>query len=249
MYRLIGSLVIGILVISCTPTKKLKYVLNTGDDSYKNQFINERSEKTIQPYDYLYIRIFSLDERTNNVFNGPNDYAYQTELLSYTVDGNGNISVPFIGSINVKDLTINEAKAKIEKSLGLYLRDISVIVRFVSNKITILGEVNRPGQYSFFDEKVTIFQAIGFANGVGTFGDKSDITLIREKDNNIKYHYLDLTRKNIAESDYYYLLPNDILIVNPVNAKYRELRDYSLNLISTLASTIFTIVTIYYITK
>lgn len=236
-----------ILIVSCTPTQKLKYVLNTGDDVYKNLYINDRTEKTIQPYDYLYIKIFSLDERTNSIFNGPYDYAYQTELLSYTVDGTGSISVPFIGSIKVRDLTINEAKDKIEKSLGLYLRDISVIVRFVSNKVTILGEVNRPGQYSFFDEKITVFQALGFANGINTFGDKSDITLIREKDNNVRYHYLDLTRKNIAESDFYYLLPNDIIIINPVNAKYRELRDYSITLISSLLYTITGFITLYYL--
>jgi polysaccharide export outer membrane protein len=219
-------------------------VLNKGDDIYKNQYVNDRTEKTIQPYDYLYIKIFSLDERTNSIFNTQNAYAYETELLSYTVDGKGNINVPFIGSINVKDLTINEAKDKIEKSLGLYLRDISVIVRFVSNKVTILGEVNRPGQYSFYDEKVTVFQALGFANGINTYGNKTDITLIREKDNIINYHYLDLTKKKIAESDFYYLLPNDIIIVNPVNAKYRELRDYSIQLISTLASTVLTVVTL-----
>lgn len=240
-------LITGILLMSCTPTKKLKYVLNTGDDAFKNQYINDRSEKTIQPYDYLYIKIFSLDERTNAIFNSQNDYAYQTELLSYTVDGKGSINVPFIGSIKVKDLTINEAKDRIEKSLSLYLRDISVIVRFVSNKVTILGEVNRPGQYSFFDEKITVFQALGYANGVNTFGNKSDITLIREKDNVIKYYYLDLTKKNIAESDYYYLLPNDIIIINPVNAKYRELRDYSITLISSLLYTISGFLTLYYL--
>lgn len=242
-------IVVMILIASCTPTRKLKYVLNTGDDVYKNQYTNDRTEKTIQPYDYLYIKIFSLDEKTNNIFNGPNDYAYQTELLSYTVDGEGNINVPFIGGINVKDLTINEAKDKIEKSLGIYLRDISVIVRFVSNKITILGEVNHPGQYSFFDEKVTVFQALGFANGINTYGDKTDITLIREKDDIINYHYLDLTRKNIAESDYYYLLPNDIIIINPVNAKYRGLRDYSIQLTSALVSTISGIFTLYLVLK
>lgn len=247
--RLVFFLISGILILSCTPTKKLKYVLNTGDDIYKNQYINDRSEKTIQPYDYLYIKIFSLDERTNAIFNSQNNYQYQTELLSYTVDGQGSINVPFIGTINVKDLTINEAKIKIEKSLSLYLRDISVIVRFVSNKVTILGEVYRPGQYSFYDEKITVFQALGFANGVNTYGNKTDITLIREKDNVIKYHYLDLTKKNIAESEYYYLLPNDIIIINPVNAKYRELRDYSIQLVSTLASTILTIATLYLIVQ
>src|SRR4030043_1016052 len=84
--------------ISCTPTKKLKYVAISDSGTPKSEYFNDRSEKTIQPYDYLYIKIFSLDERTNNIFNTQNDYAYQTELLSYTVDGKGNISVPFIGS-------------------------------------------------------------------------------------------------------------------------------------------------------
>ena len=240
-------LVITLLIISCTPTRKLKYAQNKGDEAHKNQFYNDRSEKTIQPYDYLYIQIYSLDEKTNSIFNTQGNYTYDTELLSYTVDDIGNISVPFVGSINVKDLTINEAKIKIEKSLSMYLRDISVVVRYVSNKITLLGEVNQPGQYDFFDEKVTVFQALGFANGISTFGDKSDVTLIRERDNNIKYYYLDLTKKNIAESEYYYLIPNDILIINPVNAKYRELRDYSITLISSLLSTITTIITLYYI--
>src|SRR4030042_7028288 len=103
IYCLNVFLMMGILIMSCTPTKKLKYVQNTGDDVFKNQYVNDRTEKTIKPYDYLYIKIFSLDERTNAIFNTQNDYAYQTELLSYTVDGKGNISVPFIGSINVKD--------------------------------------------------------------------------------------------------------------------------------------------------
>ncbi len=240
-------LLTGLLIFSCTPTKKLKFVRNVGDDIYKNRYENDRSEKTIQPFDYLFIRIFSLDEKTNNIFNGKNDYAYQTELVSYAVDDKGNIDFPFIGNINVKDLTVNQAKEKIEKSLGLYLRDISVIVRYIGNKITVLGEVIRPGQYQFYDEKVTVFQALGFATGVNTYGDLSNITLIREKDNIINYNYLDLTKKNIATSEYYYLLPNDIIIVNPLNAKYRELRDYSINVVSTLVGTISTLVTMYYL--
>lgn len=234
-------------IISCTPSNKLKYVQNKGDYEDKNQFTNDRSEKTIQPYDYLYISIFSLNEKTMDIFSSDNSYAYETELISYSVDDKGNINFPFVGSINVKDLTINQAKEKIEKSLSQYLRDVSVIVRFVANKVTVLGEVNQPGQFEFYDEKVTIFQALGFANGTSSFGNISNVTLIREKDNVIKYYYLDLTKKNIVESEYYYLLPNDVLIVNPLNAKYRDIRDYSLNLISTLVGTVSTIVTMYYL--
>ncbi|MBN1144792.1 MAG: polysaccharide biosynthesis/export family protein [Bacteroidales bacterium] len=225
------------LLTSCAPVHKLKFVADGTDGAVKNDYFNDRSEKTIQPFDYLYIKIISLDEKTNSIFN-ERSYNIDTELLSYAVDARGDITVPFIGNINVKDLTINHAREKIEKSLQVYLNNISVMVRFVSNKVTLLGEVNRPGQHSFFDEKVTVFQAIGFAGGTSGFGDLSNVTLVREKDNVIKYYYLDLTKKNIASSEYYYLLPNDILIINPIKAKYRSLRDYALDITSTLLTSI-----------
>ena len=165
------------------------------------------------------------------------------------VDDDGNISLPFIGNIYVKDLTINEAREKIENALDMYLNDISIIVRFVSNKVTVLGEVSLPGQHAFYDEKITVFQAIGFAGGATAFGDLSKVTLVREKDNVIRYYYLDLTKKNIASSEYYYLLPNDILVINPIKAKYRELRDYALSLTATVLTSISALLSIIIITR
>jgi polysaccharide export outer membrane protein len=235
---LMPALFFSLLLFSCTPTQKLKYVTNKGETD-KNEYFNDRSEKTIQPYDYLYIRIFSLDERTNSIFNERSSGMYQTELLSYSVDDKGNITLPFIGSVPVKDLTINQAKVIIEKSLANFLNNVSVVVRYVSNKITILGEVNTPGQFAFYDEKVTAFQAL--ANGTNTFADLTNVTIIREKNNKISYHQLDLTQRNVVASEYYYLLPNDILILNPINAKYRSLRDYTLNILATVIGSLATL--------
>jgi polysaccharide export outer membrane protein len=238
-----------LLLSSCAPVNKLKFVSDPGATGpVKNDYLNDRSEKTIQPYDYLYIKIFSLDEKTNSIFN-ERSYSIDNELLSYAVDGDGEISMPFIGVISVKDLTINEARERVEKSLAVFLNNVSVIVRFVSNKVTLLGEVFKPGQHPFYDEKITVFQAIGFAGGSTGYGDLSHVTLIREKDNIIKYHYLDLTKKNIASSEYYYLLPNDILIINPINAKYRGLRDYGLDLAATVLTSISAVLSIILITK
>jgi len=234
---------------SCAPVNKLKYVADASEtSSVKNDYFNDRSVKTIQPYDYLYIKIFSLEEKTNSVFND-RSYNVDNELLSYSVDDKGNISLPFIGNIYVKDLTLNQAREKIETAMGNKLNYISVIVRFVSNKITVLGEVTMPGQHAFFDEKVSIFQALGFAGGATTYGNLSNVTLIREKDNIIKYYSLDLTKKNIASSGYYYLLPNDILIINPIKAKYRELRDYALGITGTVLTSISAILSIVIISK
>lgn len=246
--RMILTLLLLLAIASCAPVKKLKFVADTGPGSIKNDFFNDRSEKTIQPFDYLYIKIFSLDERTNSIFN-ERSYSIDNELLSYVVDDEGNITMPFIGNIYVKDLTINEAKDKIDSALIKYLNNISVIVRFVSNKITVLGEVAYPGQHAFYDEKVTVFQAIGFAGGTTAFGDLSRVTLVREKDNVISYYYLDLTKKNIASSEYYYLLPNDVLVVNPIKAKYRELKDYALTLTATVLTSISALLSIILITQ
>ncbi len=237
---IICSFFLGLAILSqsCAPVEKLKYVSDvTSSSSVKNDFYNDRSEKTIQPYDYLYIKIFSLDEKTNSLFQERN-YSVDNELVSYSVDDKGEISLPFIGNIYVKDLTLNQAKEKIEKSLLVYLRNISVTVRFVSNKVTVLGEVSVPGQHSFYDEKITVFTALGFAGGASDYGNLSNVTLVREKDNVIKYYSLDLTKKNIATSEFFYLLPNDVLIINPIAAKYRSLKDYPLNILAVTLTSI-----------
>ncbi|MBN2481289.1 MAG: polysaccharide biosynthesis/export family protein [Bacteroidales bacterium] len=235
-------------ISSCAPINKLKFVADAGPGSITNAFRAERSEKTIQPYDYLYIKIFSLDEKTNSIFN-ERYFSVENELLSYVVDNEGIITLPFIGNIYVKDMTINEARVTIEQSFEKYLNDISIVVRFVSNKVTLLGEVAAPGQHAFYDEKITVFQAIGYAGGTTTFGDLSTVTLVREKDNVITYYYLDLTKKNIASSEYYYLLPNDVLVINPIKAKYRELRDYALTLTASVLTSISAVLSIILITR
>jgi polysaccharide export outer membrane protein len=248
--RKIALFLISLIIVwGCTPTSKLKYTVDT-DDS-KDKFHNDRSEKTIQPYDYLYIRLYSLDQTTSSIFNGEMQYGMMNESLqSYEVNGDGYISFPFIGNLLVKDLTIDEAQAKLETELNRYLTNISLRVRFVGNKITIIGEVNHPGNYTFYDEKITVFQALGLAGDIANYGNKTKVTLLREIDNTIAYHYLDLTDKKIVESEYYYLLPNDILIVDPIAAKYRTIQDRSipyliLSTLGTLAATASVIIQAY----
>jgi polysaccharide export outer membrane protein len=220
-------LIILLVLTSCVPTEKLKYTIN--EDGSKNEFLNNIAEKTIQPYDYLYIRIFSLDEKTSGMFNVESQGGQSNEMLqSYMVNEKGFITFPFIGNILVKDMTVDEAKVVLEKELNKYLTNVSLRMRFVGNKITVVGEVNRPGNYTFFDEKITVFQAMGLAGDIANFGDKTTVTLLREKDDKINYYYLNLTDKRIVESDYYYLLPNDVLIIQPLKAKYRALQDRSM---------------------
>jgi polysaccharide export outer membrane protein len=244
MRQIFLFLLLIFLASSCIPTQKLKYTIDTENSS--NKYSNNLSEKTIQPYDYLYIKIYSLDEKTNSIFNGDQNINQSEELISYAVNDKGYVNFPFIGDIYVKDLTIDKAKVIIETDLNKYLTNVSVRLRFVGNKITVLGEVNRPGNLTYYDEKITIFQALGLAGDIANFGDKTTVKLIREIDNNITYQSVDLTKKDIVASAYYYLLPNDILIVDPVKAKYRSLRNYNfVYLMTTITATAATLYSIF----
>lgn len=241
MNRIVVFILLCVFAIGCTPTEKLKYTINEPDS--RNSYTNIRSEKTIQPNDYLYIKIYSLDNTTMSIFENSGNNREDEQLLSYNVNENGFISFPFVGDIYLKDLTIDEAKLKLDQELNSALTDVSVRIRFVGNKITVIGEVNSPGNYTFFDEKITVFQAFGLANDIAIYGDKTNVTLIREKDNIVNYHYMDLTKKSIVESEFYYMLPNDILLVEPVKAMYRTLQDRSL--LPLILSSITSVLYIY----
>lgn len=231
------------LISSCIPKKKLQYTHDQKQKELKNSYVNVRPQKTIQPFDNVYIQVSSLDQRTNDMFSisGTGSDA-NINLISYTVNQSGYVDFPFVGSIYVKDMTIQEARDAIEKEVSEYLSNVSISIKFVNNSVSVLGEVRSPGEYPFYRDQITIFQAISFAHGFTDYGDKHQVILIRESDNKINYHYLDLTNKNIVESEYYYLIPNDAIIVRPVNAKFRNL---SLNNLPIFLTTITTAATLY----
>ncbi|GAB4322973.1 MAG: hypothetical protein Kow00127_15640 [Bacteroidales bacterium] len=210
---------------SCIPKKKLLYTQDQKRSSEVNEYENFRPEKTIQPFDNIYVKVSSIDEKVNSVFSEQSRATGQSNinLISYTVNQSGYINFPFVGQIYVKGLTLEEAQERIEQEVSKYLNQISITVKFVNNTVSVLGEVKRPGEYPFYRDQITIFQAISSAGGFTDYGDKSQVTLIRESGNKIQYHYIDLTDKNIVSSEYYYIIPNDVLIVRPINQKFRNL--------------------------
>jgi polysaccharide export outer membrane protein len=136
-----------------------------------------------------------------------------------------------------------EAKAKVEKELSQYLSNTAITMKFVNSNITVLGEVRNQGEFPYFKEQLNIFQALGYAGGVTDYGDKSKVTLIREYENTIKYHNIDLTDKSIVESSFYYLQPGDVLIVEPIKTKFRNLRTFTY---ATVLATTSTLITVLY---
>lgn len=241
-------IIVGLIAMfaSCIPQEKLKYVQDETSSEIKESYKHIRPEKRIRPFDNLYINVLSVDEATARIFSNQNTSitgSIAIDLLSYTVSERGTIDFPFIGEIDVNNLTIKEAKAKVDKELSQYLSNTAITMKIVNSNITVLGEVRNQGEFPFFKEQINIFQALGYAGGITDYGDKSQITLVREFGEDIKFYDLNLTDKKIVESDFYYLQPGDVVIVEPIKTKFRNLRTFTY---SSFLASITALVTILY---
>ena len=139
------------------------------------------------------------------------------KIEGYLVDVYKMINYPVLGEISVKDLSIYQLENKIAQLLleGGHLTDHTVKIRRLNSKFTVLGEVRNPGTFSYFDEKLNLFQALGYAGDLTIMGERKDITIIREKNEVRKIHKIDLTKINILTEPYYHIKNNDVIIINP----------------------------------
>ncbi|MFW5701119.1 MAG: polysaccharide biosynthesis/export family protein [Cyclobacteriaceae bacterium] len=219
--------------VSCVPVRRVAYV----QSDTQTIFHGEPADIKIRPGDELYIRISSADEQPTNVLGDATRGINDPTLLSYTVDEEGNIRLPHIGKTNVNGLTLEEAAENIEKGLADYLYMPSVYIRFINTKVTVLGEVNRPGVYMFDYKNINILQAIGYAGDIGQYGNRRNILIIREDGGIRQKYYVDLTRGNILESELYNLNSGDIVFVEPLGRKKWGLATVPYNLIISLITT------------
>ena len=121
-----------------------------------------------------------------------------------------------MGNINVASLTTAQASEKIQKALSDYVSNTSVTVKFVDNQVTIMGEVNRQGVFPFIQDKLNIYEAIGLGGGITRYGDRKSVIVIRNVEDKIIHYRLNLSDSKIASKDYYYVMPNDVVIVEPL---------------------------------
>jgi len=238
-------LVVAIIFSSCVPQKKIKYLQQKSDAVAKTEFINARKiNYTIQPGDNLYIKISSINEKANSIFNAESQSRQQymnndisVYLNSYTVDDNGFIDFPLIGKLLIKNLTIKETKNKVQEKLSEYIKESIVIVKLVNFNITMLGEVHRPGEYKIYQDEINIFEALSLAGDLGDFADRKNIVLVRQTKTGSNLHRLDLTSNNVLESDYFYLVPNDIIYVEPLKGKQFTFANFPYAVIFSAIST------------
>jgi polysaccharide biosynthesis/export protein len=230
---------------SCVPTKRLAYV-QSDRSTRPSQMVysGPQIDNTIKPRDEIYVRITSADD--NQVIGVDQRGGTNPILYSYTVSEDGTVKLPFIGKIEVVNLTIEEASDKIEKALAQFLFMPSVYMRFINNKVTVLGEVNTPGVYTFDRKNINILEAVGYARDITQFGNRRNVLLIRESGVTRSKHYIDLTSSDLFRSEYYLIQPDDIIYVEPLGRKKWGIGTVPYNL---LFSAITTFLVVYNFVK
>ena len=241
----ITILMVAFTLASCQSYKRVPYFQSyesLTDKGYKEIVINEVNQQDtlydarIQPKDLLSITVntsdpqaaapFNLTMQTSiNVAQANSTYVTsQPTLQQYLVNNEGEIDFPVIGKLKIGGLTKTAAEKLIREQLRPYLKETPIVtVRMSNYKISVIGEVNRPGTFTINNEKVNLFEALAMAGDMTVYGIRSNVKLIRE-DNNGQRNIisLNLNEQNILHSPYYYLQQNDILYVTPNKTKAKN---------------------------
>ena len=225
----LAALLMAVLFASCVPQKKMLYLKNA-QMAAENQSINYVNERTVdyklQPGDNLYIRfINTVDERSAASLSG-GDYGSRSistdaaiYIQSYTLDEDGCIELPLVGKIELRNLTVDEAKERLQTELNKYINQTTIIVKLSNFNLTILGEVNRPGMYKVYQSQINLFEAVSMAGNMTNFAKNDEVRIIRQTDNGSEILTIDMGSADILSSPYYYLKPNDIIYVEPLKIK------------------------------
>lgn len=209
---------------SCKTHKKLVYFqdgISTADSvNYHTQYT-----PTLKKDDLLSISVtaddpatalpFNLDQKNINP-NLNNGYTMgNQERIGYLIDENGSINFPVLGALELDGMKRTEAIQLLEDSLTNYLSNPIVNIQILNYKITVLGDVQRPGTFKVPNERITVLEAIGLAGDLNITGNRTNVKVVRDNDGTKTEYQLDLTSSSIFSSPAYYLQQNDVVYVEP----------------------------------
>ena len=244
---------------SCSAPKEVLYLQDIA--SIKEENIDKNYEVIIHKDDLLAILVNSKDPELALPFNMPvvtyqigAQTTAQQRLLGYLVDQNGDIGFPILGKIHVEGLTRMQVTELIKQKLMSedLIKDPIVTVQFLNFKVSVMGEVTRPGTFDISGDRITLLEALSMAGDLTIYGRRDRVAVIREKDGKRRILYHDLRSSDIFQSPCYYLQQNDIVYVEPNKAKTGQSRINSnnsvgvwLSAVSVLASITSLMVTMF----
>ena len=236
---------LAVVFASCVPQKKMLYLKNAemAAENISREYVNDRTiDYKLQPGDNLYIHVVNtIDERSAASINGDVRGYLSSDANIYlqttTIDKEGCVEMPLVGKVEVKNLTVDEAKNKLQTAINTYINGSMLVVKLASFNVTLLGEVSRPGMYKVYQSQINLFEAMSLAGNMTNFAKKSEVKIIRQTDNGSEIVTVDMGQADILSSPYYYLKPNDIVYVEPLKIKQWGFTTFPY-------STVFSIVTL-----
>ncbi|MCU4166446.1 polysaccharide biosynthesis/export family protein [Carboxylicivirga caseinilyticus] len=223
--RKLFIILLGIVALSCVPQKDIIYLQDNSVTDTLVDYSNINQKIKIKAFDQLYLQVTSLDDgKINFMSNDANRYGggrseNDLAMVSYVVDDKGYIQLPIIGNFYVLGLNSDEAASKIQKELEMYLNEPTVKVAFVNKNITVLGYVEKPGRYFYATEHINIFQALGMAGDVNVYGNRKYAVVVRDENNKVTKQRIDLTDVDLLGQKAFYLQPNDVVYIEPMNKR------------------------------
>ena len=246
--------VLSLAIFSCAPRQEINYMQDIESLALDNSIKNSRS--TLQPGDQLIITVTAKDMDVVKPFNqsysssstitqysvpSSNNLVQQMPVSgsTYIVDTDGNIMFPQIGVVSARNENLETMRTKLTNLISEYVKNPVVDIKLVNFKVSVLGEVTKPGTYVIPDGNTTLLGALGLAGDLTPFGIRTNILIVRNIDGQIMKERVDLTSAKFINSPFYYLKQNDIVYVQPNANREKSARvDPNTGLYISIASVI-----------
>ena len=217
-FTLFSLLLVVLLTTSCASRKELVYLQGGSNTKELVSY-----EPVLQPDDVVMIVVSSENPEVAAPYNlkaitvqGDTENGIGTQRMqTYILDKEGKIEFPLLGTISLSGLTKTQAVAKLKELLKDHVNDAIINFRILNFKITVLGEVQKPGTYPVSSERITLLEAIGMSGDLTIYGNRTNVLLIREKNGTKTMERIDLTKSDFLNSSAYYLSQNDVVYVEP----------------------------------
>lgn len=252
-FYLLAPLLFVLGLNSCKTGNKLIYLENKAveykEDDTSFQYIKNPIEYKINKNDILMIRFASTNEEVTRYFesfsgvNNATHYSSMNQnLVGINVNDSGYIDIPIIGKFYAEGYTINELQKALQVEADKYLINSRIIVKLLNYKLTFLGEIAQQGILQVQENQINLVEAIAQMGGITDFGNRKNILIMRTTKSGYLTYRIDITDRAIIESQNFFLLPNDIIIVEPRRYKIvtTNLREYT-TLLTSVASIITSI--------
>ena len=246
-----------LIMVSCVTQNKLTYLQHTDVSGDTDLPVRDMrigitpAAYKVMAYDVLFIRVITPDPQWSVLFNttqvgqGGAITQESATLVGYPVDDNGDIDIPYVGKVNVIGKTLAEIKIDLDAIFANYLNEAAITVRLVNNFISIIGEVRSPGRYPISKERLNVFEALSSAGDIDFYGNRQKVQLIRPTSYGPVVKEFNLSDRSILTSEFYYVMPNDIIYVQPIRGKGFQTNAAIYSLFLTTISTALVIIAFF----